>query len=87
MFEQFYQFERTPFSRDIAVEDLYEMPGQTEVLSRLKYAAKMRWFAVLTGECGKREVDHPAFPLGKPGRTWVQVSVHSRLLPDSTTLL
>ena len=48
MFEQFYQFERTPFSRDIAVEDLYEMPGQTEVLSRLKYAAKMRWFAVLT---------------------------------------
>lgn len=52
MFEQFYQFERTPFSRDIAVEDLYEMPGQTEVLSRLKYAAKMRWFAVLTGECG-----------------------------------
>lgn len=52
MFEQFYQFERTPFSRDIAVEDLYEMPGQAEVLSRLKYAAKMWWVAVLTGECG-----------------------------------
>lgn len=52
MFEPFYEFERTPFSRDIAVADLYPIPGQEEVLSRLMYAAKMRWFAVLTGECG-----------------------------------
>ena len=52
MFEQFYEFEQTPFSRDIPVEHLYPVPGQEEVLSRLAYAAKMRWFAVLTGECG-----------------------------------
>ena len=52
MFEQFYEFEETPFSRDIPVEHLYPVPGQEEVLSRLAYAAKMRWFAVLTGECG-----------------------------------
>ena len=52
MFEQFYEFEQTPFSRDIPVEHLYRVAGQEEVLSRLVYAAKMRWFAVLTGECG-----------------------------------
>lgn len=52
MFESFYEFEKTPFSRDLPVEDLYAIPGHEEVLSRLMYAAKMRWFAVLTGECG-----------------------------------
>ena len=52
MFEQFYEFEQTPFARDIPVEHLYRIAGQEEVLSRLVYAAKMRWFAVLTGECG-----------------------------------
>lgn len=52
MFEAFYEFEKTPFSRDLPVEHLYAIPGHEEVRSRLMYAAKIHWFAVLTGECG-----------------------------------
>ena len=55
MFEDFYGFTATPFSRDIPTSRLYKDNDSDEILTRLKYAAKRQLFAVLTGEsgCGK----------------------------------
>lgn len=52
MFESFYEFAKTPFSRDIPTEELYESSTFVDVLGRLKYAAERQWFAVVTGDCG-----------------------------------
>jgi general secretion pathway protein A len=52
MFESFYSFAHTPFSRDIPTSKLYMPPSLEELLGRLKYAAERQWFAVVTGDCG-----------------------------------
>ena len=52
MFESFYGFDRTPFSRDIATDQLYFSDQLEETLGRLTYAAERQMFALVTGECG-----------------------------------
>lgn len=52
MFESFYGLNRSPFSRDIATNELYESVSLEETLGRLEYAAKRQWFAVVTGDAG-----------------------------------
>lgn len=52
MFEPFYNFRHTPFSRDIPTDQLYMSHALIDILGRLKYAAERQWFAVVTGDCG-----------------------------------
>ena len=52
MFEAFYGFERTPFTRDIPTNQLYQSFILEETLGRLQYAADRQLFAVVTGDCG-----------------------------------
>jgi type II secretory pathway predicted ATPase ExeA len=52
MFDDFYGFSKTPFSRTIPSSDLYRWESFDELLDRLKYAAKRQLFAVLTGGSG-----------------------------------
>lgn len=52
MFEEFYDFTHTPFSRDIPTDQLYPSIMLEETLGRLEYAAKRQLFAVITGDCG-----------------------------------
>jgi type II secretory pathway predicted ATPase ExeA len=52
MFEEFYGFSKTPFSRDMPTEQLYSSVMLDETLGRLQYAAQRQMFAVITGECG-----------------------------------
>lgn len=52
MFEPFYGFAHTPFSRDIPTEALYMPAALEDILGRLRYAAERQWFAVVTGDCG-----------------------------------
>ncbi|MDD4172500.1 MAG: AAA family ATPase [Syntrophomonas sp.] len=52
MFETFYHLERTPFSRDIPTDQLYQSHMLEETLGRLEYTAQRQMFAVLTGDCG-----------------------------------
>lgn len=55
MYEQFYTMQRTPFSRNVPPESLYESHAMTEALGRLAYAADRKLFAVVTADagCGK----------------------------------
>jgi hypothetical protein len=50
MFEEYYQLSKTPFSRDIPTESLYQSHMLEEILGRLEYAAKRQLFAVVTGD-------------------------------------
>jgi len=52
MFESFYGLTRTPFSRDIPTDQLYQSVMLEETLGRLEYAAQRQLFAVVTGDCG-----------------------------------
>ncbi len=52
MFETFYHLEKTPFSRDIPTDQLYQSRMLEETLGRLEYTAQRQMFAVLTGDCG-----------------------------------
>ncbi|MDD4171948.1 MAG: AAA family ATPase [Syntrophomonas sp.] len=52
MFEEFYELNHTPFSRDIPTDQLYQSNMLEEILGRLEYAAKRQLFAVITGDCG-----------------------------------
>lgn len=52
MFESFYGFAHTPFSRDIPTDQLYMSPALEDILGRLQYAAQRQWFVVVTGDCG-----------------------------------
>jgi len=52
VFEDFYEFTSTPFSRGIPVSALYRDSDRDEHVDRLKYAAKNQLFAVLSGESG-----------------------------------
>ncbi|NLO36361.1 MAG: AAA family ATPase, partial [Clostridiaceae bacterium] len=52
MFETFYGFERTPFTRSIDTDGLFLSQKTDEMLARLQVAASRQWFALLTGDCG-----------------------------------
>ena len=52
MFEGFYGLAHTPFTRDIATDQLYVPVALEETLKRLEYAAERQLFAVVTGDCG-----------------------------------
>lgn len=52
MFEEFYSFRATPFTRSIPSDCLYITPELEEVLSRMEHVSRNRLFAVLTGDCG-----------------------------------
>jgi len=52
LIEQFFNFRRMPFERDIPVEHLYTTPKFDELLARLEYAARNRKFSVVTGGVG-----------------------------------
>jgi type II secretory pathway predicted ATPase ExeA len=52
MFEAFYHLSRTPFSRDIPTDQLYQSHMLEETMGRLEYTAQRQMFAVLTGDCG-----------------------------------
>ena len=52
MFEQFYDFGNTPFSRTIPSKSLYKGNDSDELIERLKYAAKRQLFAVVMGDSG-----------------------------------
>jgi type II secretory pathway predicted ATPase ExeA len=52
MFEGFYGFKETPFTRSIPTGKLYKGNDSDELIERLKYVAKRQQFAVLTGDSG-----------------------------------
>ena len=52
MFEMFYDFRQTPFSRTIPTDMLYKGNDSDELIERLKYAAERQLFAVMTGDSG-----------------------------------
>jgi len=52
MFEQFYGFNRSPFTRDIPTDELYKSVMVDEMIGRLLYAAERQLFTVVTGDCG-----------------------------------
>jgi len=52
MFEAFYGFAHTPFSRSIPPGKLYRGNDCGELIDRLNYAAEHQLFAVMTGDSG-----------------------------------
>lgn len=52
MYEAWFGFAKTPFTRDIPVKLLYLYPDFQELKGRLKYAIENRLFAAVTGEVG-----------------------------------
>ena len=52
MFDEFYGFAQTPFSRTIPAGNLYRGNDFDELVERLKWTAKRQLFAVMTGDSG-----------------------------------
>jgi len=52
MYERYYNFNNTPFSRTIPSKDLYKGNDSDELIERLKYAAQKQLFAVVLGDSG-----------------------------------
>ena len=52
MFEKFYNFANTPFSRTIPTNALYKGNDSDELIERLKYATSKQLFAVVLGDSG-----------------------------------
>ena len=52
MYEQFYDFANTPFSRTIPIQNLYCGNDSDELVERLKYTARRQLFATVIGESG-----------------------------------
>jgi type II secretory pathway predicted ATPase ExeA len=52
MYEKFYNFTNTPFSRSMPSENLYRGDDFNELIERLKYTAQKQLFAVVLGDCG-----------------------------------
>jgi type II secretory pathway predicted ATPase ExeA len=52
MYERFYDFSNTPFSRTIPSKNLYKGNDSDELIERLKYAAQKQLFAVVIGDSG-----------------------------------
>lgn len=55
MYESFYDFTYTPFSRSLPTKNLYKGNDSNELIDRLRYAAQKQLFAVVIGDsgCGK----------------------------------
>jgi len=58
MYEEFYGFEQTPFSKTPDPAFLYMSRGHEEALARLQYAVEQKELVLLTGEvgCGKTTI-------------------------------
>ncbi len=52
MFQEFYGFSLTPFSRSLASSKLFTSNGQEELKARLAYLVRERGIGVITGEIG-----------------------------------
>lgn len=52
MFESYFGFSRTPFSKDIPPSAVYENDSLIEALTRLTYAIERKLFCTLTAEIG-----------------------------------
>lgn len=52
MFERFFGFAQTPFTRQIATAQLYQATHFQELLARLQYMTQQRLFGLITGEIG-----------------------------------
>ncbi|MBE0430121.1 MAG: AAA family ATPase [Thermoleophilia bacterium] len=52
MFEAYFGFVGTPFSRDMSVNHLMETESSKELQGRLNYVARVRAFGVFTGDAG-----------------------------------
>ena len=52
MFEIFYNFTNTPFSRTIPSKYLYKGNDSDELIERLKFAAQKQLFAIVVGDSG-----------------------------------
>jgi len=50
MFEIYYNFTNTPFSRTIPTKNLYREKDSNELIERLKYAVQKQQFAVVLGD-------------------------------------
>ena len=50
--EEFYGFTHAPFTRDLPVERLMDLPGQQEMLARLRRAIRSNDIALVTGQGG-----------------------------------
>jgi len=55
MYESYYGFTRSPFSKDISASQLFVYPGHDEAVARLTHLVKEKAIGVLTAEvgCGK----------------------------------
>lgn len=60
MYEEFFEMEKTPFTRGIPVDDLYMDQDTEEVHNRLLYAASRQLFALVIGDPGTGKNDLPA---------------------------
>lgn len=52
MFQEFYGFSATPFSRGLPTSKLFLAAGQEELKARLSYLVRERGIGVITGEIG-----------------------------------
>ena len=52
MFEQFYGFRKTPFTKDVPSSELFPSEQHKELLARLQYMVQQRWFGLVSGEIG-----------------------------------
>ena len=52
MFQEFYGFTRTPFSKTIETDKLFAAAGQRELAARLTHLLRERGFGLVTGEIG-----------------------------------
>jgi len=52
MINEYFEFKKSPFDKDIPEEELYLNSSNEECLSRLEYAIKEKRFAVITGDSG-----------------------------------
>ena len=55
MYESFFEMSKTPFTRNVPPEALYETQAMSDTLGRLMYVADKKLFAVVTSDpgCGK----------------------------------
>ena len=52
MFEKFYDFANTPFSRTIPSKNLYKGNDSDELIERLRFATQRQLFAIVVGDSG-----------------------------------
>lgn len=83
MFESFYGFTRTPFTRDIDTSALYYPETLDEMVGRLEYAAGRQLFAVITGDAGtgKTTMLRKFRDTLEPGRFQILYLADSKLTP------